>query len=79
MLVPVSLTRPCRLRLPVPVIGPEIVTFAEEVLKGVEFDLLFVSCTNYRGVEARPLLVERFGRPVVTSNQATIDATVCQG
>lgn len=53
----------------------EIVAFAEEQLAGLEFDLLFVSCTNFRGVEARPMLIERFGRPVVTSNQATIEAS----
>jgi maleate isomerase len=44
-------------------------------LASCSFDLLFVSCTNFRVVEARPLLQHRFGVPVVTSNQATIDAT----
>jgi maleate isomerase len=53
----------------------EIVAFAERELAGRQFDLLFVSCTNFRAVEARPLLMQRFGVPVVTSNQATIDAT----
>ena len=52
----------------------EIVAFAEMELAGRQFDLLFVSCTNFRAVEARPLLTQRFGVPVVTSNQATIDA-----
>jgi maleate isomerase len=52
----------------------EIVTFAERELAGRQFDLLFISCTNFRAVEARPLLTQRFGVPVVTSNQATIDA-----
>jgi maleate isomerase len=42
---------------------------------GRVFDLLFVSCTNFRAVEARPLLQQRFSVPVVTSNQATIGAT----
>ena len=51
-----------------------IVAFAERELAGQQFDLLFVSCTNFRAVEARPLLMERFGVPVVTGNQATIDA-----
>ncbi|WP_156918201.1 hypothetical protein [Bradyrhizobium sp. Cp5.3] len=36
--------------------------------------MLFVSCTNFRAVEARRLLTQRFGVPVVTSNQATINA-----
>jgi maleate isomerase len=53
----------------------EILAFAERELTGVDFDLLFVSCTNFRAVEARPALMQRFGVPVVTSNQATIDAT----
>ena len=52
----------------------EIVAFAERELAGLSYDLLFVSCTNFRAVEARPLLMQRFGVPVVTSNQATIDA-----
>ncbi|MBI4492034.1 MAG: aspartate/glutamate racemase family protein [Chloroflexi bacterium] len=53
-----------------------IIAFAEEALAGVDFDLLFVSCTNFRGMEARPTLARRFGVPVVTSNQATIDAAL---
>jgi maleate isomerase len=58
-------------------VPPErIVAFAEEQLEGVSFDLLFVSCTNFRGMAARPALIERFGVPVVTSNQATIEATL---
>lgn len=52
----------------------EILAFAERELASRQFDLLFVSCTNFRAVEARPLLIQRFGVPVVTSNQATIDA-----
>jgi maleate isomerase len=36
----------------------EIVTFAERELAGSPFDLLFVPCTNFRAVEARPLLQE---------------------
>jgi maleate isomerase len=45
-----------------------IVAFAGEQLADRSFDLLFVSCTNFRGLEARPALAERFGVPVVTSN-----------
>ena len=52
----------------------KIIAFAERELAGRQFDLLFVSCTNFRAVEARPLLMQRFAVPVVTSNQATIDA-----
>jgi maleate isomerase len=32
-----------------------------------------VSCTNFRAVEAIPVLEQRFGIPVVSSNQATLD------
>ena len=53
-----------------------IVAFAVEQLADVAFDLLFVSCTNFRGLAARPALLDRFGVPVVTSNQATIVATL---
>jgi len=54
----------------------EILGFAEQQLAGLSFDLLFASCTNWRALEARPLLQERFGVPVVTSNQATIESTL---
>jgi maleate isomerase len=54
----------------------EIVAFAEEQLAGADFDLLFASCTNWNGMRARSLLQDRFGVPVVTSNQATIAAAL---
>lgn len=54
----------------------QILAFAERQLVGVEFDLLFVSCTNFRAMEARQALAARFGVPVVTSNQATIEASL---
>lgn len=54
----------------------DILEFAGTVLAGLDFDLLFVSCTNFRGVEARTALMSRFGVPVVTSNQATIDSVL---
>ena len=52
----------------------QILELAERELAGLEFDLLFVSCTNFRAFEAREALAQRFGVPVVTSNQATFDA-----
>lgn len=52
----------------------DIVAFAREKLKGVEMDGLFVSCTNFRAVEAAPELEAAFGVPVVTSNLAVIEA-----
>jgi maleate isomerase len=35
-----------------------------------------VSCTNFRGMAARFALEERFGVPVVTSNQACLQITL---
>lgn len=52
----------------------EIVSFAVEKSKDVKADCLFVSCTNLRAVEALPRLREVFGIPVVTSNQAALEA-----
>jgi maleate isomerase len=54
----------------------QIVELAAYVLAGLDFDLLFVSCTNFRGVDARETLSSRFGVPVITSNQATFDAVM---
>ena len=54
----------------------QILAFAERQLVGLDFDLLFVSCTNFRAMEARQALAARFGVPVVTSNQATIEASL---
>ena len=52
----------------------DIVAFARDRLAGTEFDLLFVSCTNFRSLEARVELEQAFGTPVVTSNSAVIDS-----
>lgn len=52
----------------------EIVAFAAERLAGYTFDGLFVSCTNFRALEAKAALAARFGVPVVTSNSAVLDA-----
>ncbi|MFA7438546.1 aspartate/glutamate racemase family protein [Castellaniella sp.] len=52
----------------------DIVDFAKKVLSGQRFDGLFVSCTNFRALEARSELEDTFGVPVVTSNSAVIDA-----
>jgi maleate isomerase len=54
----------------------QIVELAERELAGLEFDVLFVSCTNFRGFEAREALSARFSVPVVTSNQATFEAAM---
>ena len=52
----------------------EIVAFATESLDGIEADGVFVSCTNFRALEALPLLEEELSMPVVTSNSAVLEA-----
>lgn len=54
----------------------EIAGFALERLRDVQVDLVFVSCTNFRAMEAIPLIEQRLGTPVVTSNQAALEATL---
>jgi maleate isomerase len=51
-----------------------IAGFVAGRLAGAGADLAFVSCTNFRAVEAIPHLRRRLGLPVVTSNQAAIEA-----
>jgi maleate isomerase len=57
----------------------EITEFAKVSLKGLKFDTLFVSCTNFRAFEALALLKEALGTPVVTSNSAIIQALLKLG
>lgn len=52
----------------------EIVAFAESQLDGLRPDALFLSCTNWRSVEALDILRSRLGIPVIASNQCAIDA-----
>lgn len=51
----------------------EIVAFAADRLRGVEFDGVFVSCTNFRSLEAIPELEAALRAPVVTSNSCVIE------
>ena len=52
-----------------------IVEFARECFGSQPpADSLFVSCTNFQAVTARPMLQELYGIPVVTSNQAALEA-----
>jgi maleate isomerase len=51
----------------------EIVRFVESHLGGLSFDSLFLSCTNWRSVEILGCLREKFGVPIVSSNQAAMD------
>lgn len=51
----------------------DVVAFAASKLEGADFDGIFVSCTNFRALEAVPMLEARFGVPVMTSNRAVIE------
>lgn len=53
---------------------PAIVDFAVEHFRSRPIDLLFASCTNFRAVDALPALSAAFDVPVITSNQATLEA-----
>ena len=48
--------------------------FAVETLAGQELDLVFLSCTNFRALEAREHVERALGVPVVTSNSAALEA-----
>lgn len=52
----------------------EIVAFAKESLRGVKAEGVFVSCTNFRALEALPALEEALSLPVITSNSAVLEA-----
>jgi maleate isomerase len=56
-------------------VPPEkIAAFSKDKLKDIRADALFMSCTNFRAMEALPMLRETFGPSVVTSNTATLEA-----
>lgn len=52
----------------------QIIEFTMKKLSGVKFDGIFISCTNFRALEAKDVIYERLGIPVITSNSAVIDA-----
>lgn len=54
----------------------EIADIAAERLRGPRLDLVFVSCTNFRAMDAIAMIESRLDVPVVTSNQAAFDATM---
>lgn len=51
----------------------EIVGFAKESLAEVQAEGVFVSCTNFRALEALSVLEEGLSLPVVTSNSAVLE------
>ncbi|MBV9195673.1 MAG: aspartate/glutamate racemase family protein [Solirubrobacterales bacterium] len=53
-----------------------IVDFACERLGGAGGELLFASCTNFRALEAREQIEHELEIPVVTSNQAALEAVL---
>ena len=54
----------------------EILSFAERCFAGRKIDLLFVSCTNFRALDAVRSIEETLGIPVMTSNLAALEGTL---
>ena len=52
----------------------EIIRFVESHLENCAPDCLFLSCTNWRAIEAIDALQTKLGIPVITSNQSAIAA-----
>jgi maleate isomerase len=52
----------------------EIITFVESQIDGIAPDCIFLSCTNWRAIEAIEPLKAKLGIPIVSSNQAAIQA-----
>jgi maleate isomerase len=53
-----------------------IASFAVEQLSGTDSDLVFVSCTNFRALEACEKIERGLGVPAVTSNLAALEAVL---
>jgi maleate isomerase len=51
----------------------QILDFVEPQIEGIAPDCVFLSCTNWRAIEAIEPLQRKLGIPIVSSNQATID------
>jgi len=60
----------------------DIVAFAERALEQLaaqgSIGLVFASCTNFGAMAARPAIAARLGLPVITSNQAVLEAAVAR-
>lgn len=52
----------------------EIVRFVDANMAGCEADCIFLSCTNWQAIGAMKALKDRHGIPVISSNQAVIEA-----
>ena len=58
-------------------VEPErIAEFASDEFAGAELELLFVSCTNFRALEARERIEQDLELPVVTSNHAALESVL---
>jgi maleate isomerase len=53
----------------------EIMAFVETGMVGVSADCVFLSCTNWRAIEAIDVLRGALGMPVLSSNQVTLEAS----
>lgn len=62
--------------------GSAITEFAAAALGDLAarggIDLVLASCTNFGAMAARPAISQRLGLPVVTSNQAVLEAALAQ-
>jgi maleate isomerase len=56
----------------------QIVAFVESQIIGFAPDCVFLSCTNWRAIEAIEPLKKKLGIPVISSNQAAIDAIITE-
>lgn len=54
----------------------DIVDFAVRSFGDGDIDLLFASCTNFRAMEARDAIAAAMDVPVITSNQAAVEAVL---
>jgi len=52
----------------------EIISFVESQIQGCSPDCVFLSCTNWRAIEAIEALQQKLGIPIVSSNRAAIEA-----
>jgi maleate isomerase len=52
----------------------EIVDFVASQMRGVKADCLVLSCTNWQAIDAIDVVKAHFRLPVITSNQATLEA-----
>ncbi len=53
----------------------EITDFVQAGMAGVSTDCVFLSCTNWRAIEAISVLRSALGVPVLSSNQVTLEAS----